>query len=129
MTKKEQKPEQLDISYSIDENTTTGTWAPASEQFTVSYDTAGLTPSGAGTLDSLDIGEMMRQDAGKGMENMKFEDWNDPKPFENSVPSLEQIDKVCKEYPSLKIAYEKFKNVWRICYEDYRANNKDEGVW
>ena len=25
--------------------------------------------------------------------------------------------------------YEKFKNVWRICYEDYRSNNKDEGTW
>ena len=27
---------------------------------------------------------MLRQDAGKGLENIKFEDWNDPSP-ENSV--------------------------------------------
>ena len=72
---------------------------------------------------------MLRADAGKGLENMKFEDWNETVPFENSVPSLEKINKVCEEYPALRIAYEKFKNVWRICYEDYRSNNKDEGTW
>lgn len=125
MKKKEDKSEP-NITYSVGENTTTGTWAPASEQFTVSYANDGLTPSGAGTIDSLDIGEMMRQDAGKGMENMRYEDWAIQKPFENSVPSLEKIDQLCGEYPALKIAYEKFRNVWRICYNDFVSKNPDE---
>lgn len=127
MSKKEDKSEP-NITYSIDENTTTDTWAPASEQFTVSYATDGITPSGAGvgTVDTMDIGEMMRQDAGKGMENFTFDDYNVRKPFENSVPSLEKIDELCGEYPALKIAYDKFRNVWRICYNDYVSKNPDE---
>ena len=48
------------------------------------------------------------------------------KPFENSVPSLEKIDELCAEYPALKIAYDKFRNVWRICYNDYVSKNPDE---
>ena len=111
------------VTYSIADDNYSGSWAPSAESFTVSVGTNELNE------EQLDFNDMLRQDAGKGLENIKFEDWNDPKPFENSVPSLEEIDKVCQEYPSLKIAYEKFKNVWRICYEDYRTNNKDEGVW
>ena len=127
MSKKEDKSEP-NITYSIDENTTTDTWAPASEQFTVSYTNDGITPSGAGvgTVDTMDISDMMRQDAGKGMENFTFDDYNLRKPFENSVPSLEKIDELCAEYPALKIAYDKFRNVWRICYNDYVSKNPDE---
>ncbi len=105
------------ITYSVPDETFSGSWAPAADSYTVSY------ADHEGT--QMDFNEMLRADAGKGMENMTFEDWNDPIPFENSVPSLEKIDDVCKDYPSLKIAYEKFKNVWRICYEDYRTNNKE----
>ena len=65
-------------------------------------------------------------DAEKGFENMKFDDFLPGKPFEDTVPTLETIDKVCDDYPSLQIAYEKFKNVWRICYTDYCSKNPDE---
>ena len=108
------------FTYKYDE-TFSGGWAPAADSYTVSYS----DPEGT----QMDFNDMLIHDAGKGMENMKFEDWNDPIPFENSVPSLEKIDEVCKDYPALKIAYEKFKNVWRICYEDFRSNNKDREIW
>ena len=122
------KDEKVDVSYSIDETSTTGGWAPASESFTVSYDSDGITTAGVpvGTVDTMDINDMMRQDAGKGMENFTFEDYNIRKPFENSVPSLEKIDELCAEYPTLRIAYDKFRNVWRICYNDYVSKNPDE---
>ena len=116
MTKKEDTP---NITYSVNTESLTGGWAPSPENFSVSF-TEG---------DQLNFNDMMMEDAGKGFENMKFEDYNETIPFENSVPSLQKINKVCEVYPSLKIAYEKFKNVWRICYEDYRANNKDEETW
>ena len=125
MTKKQEKAEQPDITYSIDEESTTKTWTPASEAYTVSY---GVTPSGAsiGSVDTMDIGEMMRADAGKGMENFTFDDYLPAKPFEDTVPSLSKIEEMCDEYPSLRIAYEKFRNVWRICYTDYCSKNPDE---
>ena len=116
MTKKDNT---VNITYSVDSDSLTGGWAPAPENFSVSFSEG----------DQLDFNDMLRADAGKGLENMKFEDWNETVPFENSVPSLDKINKVCEEYPALRIAYEKFKNVWRICYEDYRSNNKDEGTW
>ena len=45
MAKKEK--DKVEVSYSIDENSTTGGWAPASEQFTVSYATCLLYTSDA----------------------------------------------------------------------------------
>ena len=122
------KDEKQKEIWSVDTDSISGGWAPASESYTVSYATDGLTPSGAGvgTVDTMDINDMMRQDAGKGMENFTFEDYNIRKPFENSVPSLEKIDELCAEYPALKIAYDKFRNVWRICYNDYVSKNPDE---
>ena len=100
-----------------------------------SVDSESLTSSSAGPVVSystdsssftltepIDFGS----DAGKGFENMKFDDFLPGKPFEDTVPTLETIDKVCDDYPSLQIAYEKFKNVWRICYTDYCSKNPDE---
>lgn len=118
MTKKDN--DHPNITYSTTGELVDSGWAPAPENFTYSFDTEG---------NQLEFNDMMVQDAGKGFENMKFEDFNETIPFENSVPSLQKINKVCEVYPSLKIAYEKFKNVWRLCYEDYRANNKDEEIW
>jgi hypothetical protein len=118
MANKKDKEQQGEV-WSIDEDSLAGGWAPASESVTVNY-------TGSGSLDTMDISDMMRADAGKGMENMKFDDFLPGKPFEDTVPSLQTIDKVCQDYPSLNIAYEKFKNVWRICYTDYCTNNPDE---
>ncbi len=121
--------EEPNVTYAVPEDGTfSGGWAPSAESFTVSYNAEGVTPSGApaGTIDSMDLSDMMRHDAGKGMENMTFEDYTIPKPFENSVPTLEKIETLCEEYPSLKIAYDKFLNIWRICYNDYVSKNPDE---
>ena len=113
---KKDSSEEPEVTYTVQGDTFAGSWAPAYENMTVSYD-----GSNAG-----DINEMMRQDAGKGFENMTFEDYKMPKPFEDSVPTLQKIDELCQEYPSLKIAYDKFRNIWRICYNDYVSKNPDE---
>ena len=102
-------------------------WSVDSESLTssssgpvVSYSTS--SPSSMSITAPIDFGP----DAEKGFENMKFDDFLPGKPFEDTVPTLETIDKVCDDYPSLQIAYEKFKNVWRICYTDYCSKNPDE---
>ena len=71
---KDKKFEQTEITYSVADETFSGSWAPATESVSVSY---GVTPSGAsiGSVDTMDIGEMMRADAGKGMENFTFDDY------------------------------------------------------
>jgi hypothetical protein len=121
--KKNTKKQTTDgVTYVLPDDATTSTWSPMSEAYTVSY---GVTPSGAsiGSVDTMDIGEMMRADAGKGLENMSFDDWIPPRPFEDTVPSLKDLEEMCAEYPSLKIAYDKFRNVFRICYDDWKTKN------
>ena len=110
------------VTYVVPESGTFDGWSTPAEGFTVSYGEG----SGSGSVGTVDMGDMMRQDAGKGFENMTFEDYNVPKPFENSVPTLAKIDELCEEYPSLKIAYDKFRNIWRICYNDYVSKNPEE---
>ena len=61
MTKKEDTP---NITYSVNTDSLTGGWAPSPENFSVSF-TEG---------DQLNFNDMMMEDAGKGFENMKFED-------------------------------------------------------
>ena len=53
---KKDSTEETELTYTVQGDTFAGSWAPAYENMTVSYD-----GSNAG-----DINEMMRQDAGKG---------------------------------------------------------------
>ena len=39
--------------------------------------------------------------------------------FVNCLPDYNRIQKMCKEYPGLAIAFEKFKNVYKIVKDDY----------
>lgn len=39
----------------------------------------------------------------------------------DSFPSWARIQKMCDEYPSLKIAFEKFKNTYNLVKDDYDA--------
>ena len=120
ITEKDIVDKEENITYMFPDDATTQSWTPASETYTVSY---GVTPSGAsiGTTDTMDMTDMLRADAGKGMENFTFDDYVPPRPFEDSVPSLKDIEEMCAEYPSLKIAYDKFRNVFRICYDDWKT--------
>ena len=124
ITEKEIVDQSENVTYVLPEDSLTDSWTPSSEAYTVSY---GVTPSGASIGDvgigtgSIDFGA----DAGKGFENMTFDDYVPPRPFEDSVPSLKDLEEMCAEYPSLKIAYDKFRNVFRICYDDWK--NKTGG--
>jgi hypothetical protein len=119
--KKNTKKQTTDgVTYVLPDDATTSTWSPMSEAYTVSY---GVTPSGA-SIGDVNIGTGpidFGADAGKGFENMSFDDWIPPRPFEDTVPSLKDLEEMCAEYPSLKIAYEKFRNIFRICYDDWKT--------
>ena len=45
--------------------------------------------------------------------------WTQPEEFINCLPELNRIEAMCKEYPGLRIAYEKFKTTYKLVKDDY----------
>lgn len=43
------------------------------------------------------------------------------KEFENCFPDWNTVQKMCEEYPGLKIAFEKFATTYRLVKDDYNA--------
>jgi len=123
ITEKEIVDKENNITYSVPDDSLSDSWSPASESYTISY---GVTPSGASVGTSYTTGIDFGADAGKGFENMTFDDYVPPRPFEDSVPSLKDLEEMCAEYPSLKIAYDKFRNVFRICYDDWKTKKGED---
>jgi hypothetical protein len=44
---------------------------------------------------------------------------NLPEEWVNCFPDFKRIEKMCEEYPGLKIAYEKFKTVYKLVKDHY----------
>jgi hypothetical protein len=45
--------------------------------------------------------------------------WKTPEEFEDSFPAWDRIQKMCKKYPGLEIALEKFKTTYYLVKDDY----------
>ncbi len=66
--------------------------------------------SGAG-LNSGSIGTISITDLASEYANQEE--------FVNCLPDFRRIESMCKEYPALQIAYEKFKTTYRLVKDDY----------
>jgi len=51
--------------------------------------------------------------------------WNNGKEFVDCLPSFSRIEAMCKEYPGLAIAFEKFKTTYYLVKDEY-DNPKDK---
>ena len=45
--------------------------------------------------------------------------WKQPEEFVDTMPNLDRIQKMCEEYPGLKIAYEKFVTTYKLVKDHY----------
>ena len=45
--------------------------------------------------------------------------WKNPEEFVDAFPDYDRIEKMCKEYPGLAIAFEKFKTVYNLVKDHY----------
>ena len=45
--------------------------------------------------------------------------WKIPEEFVDAFPNYDRIEKMCKEYPGLAIAFEKFKTVYNLVKDHY----------
>jgi hypothetical protein len=53
-----------------------------------------------------------------GLDTSTFT-FNVPEEFVNCFPDWHRIENMCKEYPGLQIAFEKFKTTYRLVKDDY----------
>jgi hypothetical protein len=45
--------------------------------------------------------------------------WKSPEEFVDAFPDYDRVEKMCKEYPGLAIAFEKFKTVYNLVKDHY----------
>ena len=48
--------------------------------------------------------------------------------FENKFPDWNRIQNMIEEYPTLRIALEKFESAYRMCLQDYKGKLKERGL-
>ncbi len=82
---------------------------------TVSASTISV-PYGFGASSVTTTGIDFEADAMKGVN---FEDYKLPILWEDIMPEMHRIKEMCEQYPTLDIAFQKFKNIYNIVVDDY----------
>ena len=55
----------------------------------------------------------------------RFNDWSfEQRPFENCMPSVDDVNKMCEVYPGLAKAYENFKTAYKLVEQDFKGKKK-----
>ena len=73
-------------------------------------------PYGFGSSSVTTTGIDFEADAMKGVN---FEDYKLPILFEDIMPEMHRVKEMCELYPTLDIAFQKFKNIYNIVVDDY----------
>jgi hypothetical protein len=108
--------------------------------FTLSSDTwVNLTPTSIPALTSADIITLTGTPYGSGsvtIGNLETFDIHGSftgsnnywvkEDFDGRFPDYERVQKMCKEYPGLEIAYRKFKEVYKMVKEDYDGKEREK---
>ena len=98
-------------SSSMDTITLTGS-------YTTGTGYSGLAIGGAGnayTISGAGSGGL----TGITAQDISTFNWNLNEEFVHCLPDLNRVKKMCEEYPSLKIAYEKFVTTYKLVRDDY----------
>lgn len=73
----------------------------------------GSITSGASTY-TISNGSSFTLDSG-----INISDWKIPIEWVNGFPEWDRIEKMCKLYPGLQIAFEKFKTTYKLVQDEY----------
>ena len=46
--------------------------------------------------------------------------------FEDGMPSVAKVEDMCKDYPALEQAYEKFKTIYAMVHQDWKGKQEDD---
>jgi len=58
--------------------------------------------------------------------NYEFPWESEYKLWEHCLPSLSEVEEMCKEYPGLKKAFENFKTIYKMVEQDYKGKKEDD---
>lgn len=73
------------------------------------------TGAGASTITISNLGAVSGTISGSSSEFI----WKMPEEFVDTMPDFDRIQKMCEQYPGLKIAFEKFKTTYYLVKDDY----------
>lgn len=48
--------------------------------------------------------------------------------YSKQTISIDEVEAMCKEYPSLELVYTRFKHVYDMCKQDYKGKLKERGL-
>ena len=64
-------------------------------------------------------------------ENITF-DWDNinitPTLWQDTLPDINTVNKMCEEYPALAKAYESFQTVYKLVEQDYKGKQEEEDL-
>ena len=77
--------------------------------------------SGYGTISSLTTGQLTAINIGSGLNGTDYTTFtfNTPEDWVNQFPDWNRVQKMCEEYPGLKIVFEKFKTTYKLVKDHY----------
>ena len=52
--------------------------------------------------------------------------WDNNKVWRHCMPSLHEVEEMCKEYPALEKAFENFKTIYKMVEQDYKGKKEDD---
>jgi len=86
-----------------------------------SSDTITITGGGSSSGYTIGSGLSANQIGTITIDNLSTSrfNWNLQDEFVNCFPDFNRIEKMCKEYPGLKIAYEKFVTTYKLVKDHY----------
>ena len=118
------KNNELDITFNDDTITikldeTYGTTSTYLENTGIVY-TTDDTSSDTLTLDLSDTITLDGIIDTEGPYNWQF----DLIPFVNTMPTVEEVNKMCEIYPGLAKAFENFKTAYKLVEQDYKGKKK-----
>ena len=98
---------------------TSGTGSSYYYNTSAGFSSNNITISGTGSANGYTIASGTTSTVTLNDINATTFSWKMPEEFVDAFPDYDRIEKMCKEYPGLAIAFEKFKTVYKLVKDDY----------
>ena len=111
-----------DNGYTIDLSNMNGTTDTVTITGGIDMDSSWISVEDI-TASTIDISNIISDD------NITF-NWDNITPtlWQDTLPDVDTVNKMCEEYPALAKAYENFQTVYKLVEQDYKGKQEDEDL-